>query len=295
MNDTLQLLAQHEVFAQLSPEELKELEQILTQKTYKAGELVFDKDQVPNNLFFIKHGSFTLKLANNEYKSLTEGQIFGEIGIINKDFRSGSVHAAEDAEVICVDGKHLFDSAYIPPATALKIISVLAKRITNYLRSKEQISTKEIIELGENDHVEFKSTLRWNLRAEKKDKAIENAALKTMIAFMNSKGGTLIVGCADDGTILGLENDKFQNHDKMLLHLTSLIKKRIGSLYIPFLEYSIEKIGDKFVLRIDCLPASMPAYLIDDNQDHFYIRTGPSSTSLRLSKVYAYIKERFYS
>ncbi|GEM_PF-5586914 len=35
--------------------------------------------------------------------------------------------------------------------------------------------------------------------------------------------------------------------------------------------------------------------ILDQLQTHevFYIRTGPSTTDLRLSKVYAYIKERF--
>ena len=142
--------------------------------------------------------------------------------------------------------------------------------------------------------MEFKSTLRWNLKADKKDKAIENASLKTLVAFMNSNGGLLLVGIDDDGTPLGLESDRFPNPDKTLLHLTNLVKDRIGSIYLKFINASIEEVQNRQVLRIDCQPATTPAYLIDGQQDHFYIRTGPSTTSLRLSKVYDYIKSRFY-
>lgn len=224
---------------------------------------------------------------------LRAGQLFGEIGVINNDFRSGRVSAAEDSKVISISGDRLFLEEHVPPAIALKVVRALTKHITNYLRSKEQVATAEIIRQGENDFVEFKSTLRWNLFSNKKDKAIEKAVLKTLVAFMNSKGGLLLIGVADDGAILGLDNDQFPNNDKILLHLTSLVKKRIGTLYLKFLHFSIERIEDKEVLRVDCQPSTLPAYLKDDQQDHFFIRTGPSTTDLRLSKVYTYIKGRF--
>lgn len=293
MQEILKLIQQQDVFSVLTDQEISSLEPILSKKSYREEEIVFDTNTRPNHLFIVKTGSFTLHLANNEYKTLSEGQLFGEIGVVNEDFRSGWVKAAESSTLIRIRGDKLFDNSYTDPIISLKVMRALSKRITNYLRSKEQISTKEIIEQGESDQVEFKSTLRWNLYAQKKDKAIEKAALKTLAAFMNTKGGTLIVGVADDGNILGLENDKFANHDKLLLHLTKIVQDRIGILFMKFLQFSIEHINDKDILRIDCQPATTPAYLLDGNQEHFFIRTGPSTTNLRLSKVYPYIKERF--
>ena len=293
MEKMLMQLKEHEVFSALSESELASLAPITSQKFFDEGAIVFDVGQQPNYLFFIIKGSLRLHLTNNEYKTLQKGQLFGEIGVINADFRSGTVMAVEPTEVIGICGGRLFQPEHVHPSVALKIVRALSKRITNYLRSKEQISTKEIIERGESDYVEFKSTLRWNLHSGKKDKAIENASLKTVAAFMNANGGTLIVGVADEGNILGLETDKFANHDKLLLHITKIIQDRIGSLFIKFLHFSVENIGGKDILRIDCTPSSIPAYLKDGNVEYFYIRTGPSTTNLRLSKVYAYIKERF--
>ena len=293
MNELLTELKGHEVFSQLSEAELNALAPITHTQGYPEGATVFDIGQQPNFLFYIRTGRLQLHLTNNEYKSLLPGQLFGEVGVINAEFRSGTVRAVAPTEVICICGDRLFQTEIIPPAISLKIVRALSKRIIKYLRSKEQISTKEIIEQGESDFVEFKSTLRWNLHSNRKDKAIENAALKTIAAFMNAQGGTLIIGVADDGNLLGLTTDKFANHDKLLLHLTKIIQDRIGDLYIKYLHFSIENIAGKDVLRIDCTPSSIPAYLKDGNTEHFYIRTGPSTTDLRLSKVYAYIKERF--
>lgn len=293
MNEILKALIHHEVFSGLSEEELKNLIPILSRKNYSKGDIVFDSNQKANFLFFIEKGNFTLLLGNNEYKKLTSGQLFGEVGILNMDFRTGTVTCSEDAEVIRLCGTKLFQEEFIPATIALKIVRKLGKRVTDYLRSKEQISTKEIIAQGESDHVEFKSTLRWNLYTNKKDKAIENAALKTLVAFMNSEGGVLIIGVKDDGTYLGLAQDQFANDDKLLLHLTKIIKDRIGTLFMNFLHFSIEILDNKKILRIDCQPGIEPAYLKDGQHEHFYIRTGPSTTDLKLSKVYPYIKERF--
>lgn len=293
MDEMLELLKNNQVFGDLSQDELQFLSPIISRKTFNKGELVFDFIKKPEYLFYIVNGSFTLGLVNNEYKVLKPGELIGEIGILNGDFRSGIIYAAELSSVISICGIRLFQEKYIPPRVTLKIVRSLSKRITSYLRLREQISTVEIIQQGESDRVEFKSTLRWNLFSKKKDKAIEKAVLKTLTAFMNSNGGVLIIGVEDNGNILGLENDQFANSDKLLLHLTYLIKERIGPLFLKYLHCVMEKIGKEEILRVDCIPAPKPAYFKDDNLDHFFIRNGPSTTDLRLSKVHNYIIERF--
>ena len=60
----------------------------------------------------------------------------------------------------------------------------------------------ELLERGEDQHLEFKSTLRWDLRAGEKSKVMEGAVLKTIAAFLNSPyGGTLLIGVEDDPEI----------------------------------------------------------------------------------------------
>lgn len=90
------------------------------------------------------------------------------------------------------------------------------------------ISIDDIIAIGESSEVEFKSTLRVNLHTGGKDPKIELAALKTIAGFLNTKGGILTIGVADDGTPLGIDADDFGNEDKMSLHLVNLIKDRMG-------------------------------------------------------------------
>ncbi|MEL7120983.1 MAG: RNA-binding domain-containing protein [Bacteroidota bacterium] len=294
-NQTLAILQGQELFAHLKKSDIEALLDVVEYRTYAPGDVVFDTNTQPSYLFLVEKGQFNLRLPDSTHKEIRVGEFFGEIGFINQDFRSGAVWATQDSVVSCISRNKLLDKQLIRPEIALLIFQELAKRITTYLRSKEQVSTEEIIRQGESDSVEFKSTLRWNLFTDKKDKRIEHAALKTIAAFLNTQGGILLIGVNDEGEVLGLKTDQFANHDKLLLHLNKLVTDRMGTLFTQYINASVEKVNGTELLRIDCQASTQPAYLKEDKMEYFYIRTGPSTTALALSKVYTYIQERFYS
>lgn len=117
--------------------------------------------------------------------------------------------------------------------------------------------------------------------------------LKTIGAFLNSKGGTLVIGVNDDGEALGLEADNFGNEDKMGLHLQNLINDRIGIEHAAHIIPTFEDFNDKRVLRVECSPSHEPVYVVNGKTDSFFIRTGPATNELRPSKIPAFVKQRF--
>ena len=70
------------------------------------------------------------------------------------------------------------------------------------------------------------------------NKIPENAAMKTVAGFLNSKGGTLVIGIKDDGTIVGLEPDRFESHDKALLFFDNLVKVWLSDVAAQYLAVS---------------------------------------------------------
>jgi hypothetical protein len=154
------------------------------------------------------------------------------------------------------------------------------------------VSLRKIIEGGESDKVEFKSTLRINLHTGSKDSKIELAVIRTIAAFLNSNGGILAIGFADDRTPLGIAADRFENEDKMNLHLVKLIKDCIGPPMMRFIHASFEDFDSHRVMVIKCSRTKTPAFVKDGNIEHFYIRTGPSTTELTTSQTHEYIKQR---
>jgi DNA-binding response OmpR family regulator len=171
-----------------------------------------------------------------------------------------------------------------------------AKELENQIGDNfENIDSEKLrsfIDVGENDRFELKSTLRWNLKSNKPDKEIENSWLKTIIAFLNTEGGLLLIGVEDDGNVLGLEPDKFSNPDKYLLHVNNLIRERIGLEVTQFIKFGLKPLDGKEILCIQCSPSSEPAFLKNKNDEDFYIRVGPGSRKLTSREILKYINNR---
>jgi len=148
-----------------------------------------------------------------------------------------------------------------------------------------------LIARGESDRLEFKSTMRWNLKANKPGKEIELAWLKTVVAFLNTDGGTILLGVGDDGQILGVEPDGFKNDDKFLLHFNNLINRHVGVEFARCLRFDLRSIGDKTIFVLDCYSADDPAFLKRDDDDTFYVRIGPASRKLSLRKTLEYLEQ----
>ncbi|MFK5922782.1 MAG: response regulator [Verrucomicrobiota bacterium] len=168
----------------------------------------------------------------------------------------------------------------------------LEARLGEGFRDLNDASVATVINEGESDQLEFKSTLRWNLHTNKSDKRMENACLKTIAAYLNSGGGTLMVGVDDEGVALGLETDKFSNEDKLLLHLNTLIMNHLGGEFAQLIKATIHTVDEQRVLVVQCLHSVEPVFFRRDNDEYFYVRTGPATAALSPSEVIAYLKGR---
>ncbi len=151
----------------------------------------------------------------------------------------------------------------------------------------------ELISQGESFTLEFKSTLRTNLVTGEKDPRMEKAVLKTIVAFLNSRGGTLLIGVSDAGETVGADEASFENRDRMLLHLNHLIEDKIGKEFIPFINYYIVPIDEVIVIRVDCRMSDAPVFLTEGKEQTFYVRSGPSSIDLHGMALLQYANRNF--
>jgi predicted HTH transcriptional regulator len=154
-------------------------------------------------------------------------------------------------------------------------------------------SVAELIAAGETDAVEFKSTLRTNLHTGEKDPKIELMVLKTVAGFLNAKGGTLIVGVADDGSPVGLQADGFPNEDKLSLHLVNMLKDRLGGQNAISVHPHFQDHDGARILVVACELAKSPVWVKDGGAERFFVRYGPSTQELVGAASHEYIKQRF--
>ena len=162
------------------------------------------------------------------------------------------------------------------------ILNELKDRI-NLRHREEKTDTKihEMILGGENDKLELKSTLRYSLREGNINKNLEYVVAKTISAFLNTDGGTLIIGVDDDGNILGLEKDmqtlSKNNLDGFELHLRQTIKKYLGDSFEKYLVITFPEIDDKHVCMIKIAKSGKPVFVKLENDEKFFVRIGNSS------------------
>ncbi len=161
-------------------------------------------------------------------------------------------------------------------------------------KTSEQKNIRELVKEGENSATEFKATLRKNLHTGQNDDRMEKEVLRTIVGFLNSKGGgTLLIGVTDDGEALGVDADSFANEDKMYLHLNNLIKDRIGSKQMLYIHPHMDEFDEKRVLIVECQPSRSPVYLKDGKEQRFYVRSVAATAELKGGEAQDYISHRF--
>lgn len=156
----------------------------------------------------------------------------------------------------------------------------------------QESAVLSLVQQGEGPNLEFKSTLRWNINKKRAGKEVEVSWLKTVVAFLNTEGGILLIGVDDQGQILGIAADQFPNEDKYLLHVNNLINQHIGAEYSQFIRFRLLPVRGKQVLLIECEHCTKPAFLIVGKEEEFYIRAGPGTRKLSPSKTLVYLDSR---
>jgi len=241
---------------------------------FQSEELIVRSHESGSTLYILIKGSASTMIYGEREIHYKSGDFFGEVGFLNNQFRIGSVVASSNVELLAIDSKDFFDNEKLSAAIALKIVRKLAQKVTTYLHTNETLPTANVIEYGENEIVEFKSTLRWNIYTKKVDRNIEHASLKTIAAFLNSDGGTLLIGVEDDKNVKGI----------------ALSMQQLCNI-----KMAIEKLNDVDVIRVDVRPSKIPVYMnnASNNDEIFYVRTGPSTSQLKVSEIFDYIRKRF--
>lgn len=180
---------------------------------------------------------------------------------------------------------------------------IIANKINEYLKGLITVPQivharpiSELIKLGESATLEFKSTLQWDVVQNRQNNGLRKQVLKTIVAFLNSDGGTLVIGVEDDGTIYGLQNDLKivgNSTDKFSNLLATLISDEIGAEYSVFIKSRIEALNDHKVCAVDVFSCSSPAYIKGEKGKEFYIRFGPTSRLLDTEETVKYIEMKW--
>jgi hypothetical protein len=152
-----------------------------------------------------------------------------------------------------------------------------------------------LIAKGESKTVEFKPSARWNLNADRADKEMEAIIVKTVAALLNTEGGALLVGVADDGTILGLARDykmfgKKNSRDAFENFLTTLLLNNLGKDSSELFWITFHELENKDVVKVSVKPSPKPVFVKDATGEHLFIRAGNSTRQPSTREAIEYCK-----
>lgn len=246
---------------------------------------IVDQEQITHqrgNLFGSKKLLNTRQIDNVRVKQgrLAESMNYGTLHVTTSD-NSGQAHLKDISD----------------PYEYAKHIEEMANPASNWREGPEPRSAFELVTGGEQQFVEYKSSLAWDYHQQRANKALRQPVMKTLVAFMNSSGGFLLIGVDDEGKILGLEPDlqtlRKPTLDAFETAFNMAFNKMIGVEYRQNVDVAFPEIDGKPICLLRVRPSAHPSFLMEMGNEKFYIRAGNASQSLTISQANRYIQRHF--
>lgn len=184
-------------------------------------------------------------------------------------------------------------------------VETIKRAVQNSSRSSRPKNLEALLDQDESKELEFKETLRHDTHTNQVNKELEKVILKTIVGFLNTDGGTLLIGVSDVKKVVGLERDyqnlPKKNKDGFENHLTMLLKANIGISFVKYIDISFIETKNESGKKVEvCLisvkSSHRPAYLTNgDKKEEFFIRTHNSTQPLSMSDTQEYIQTHFKS
>ncbi len=269
----------------LRSEDAEAMYEVHILREYYRNEEIFRSQTGGKRFYIVEAGDFHLQLGNGTSKPISRGQMIGEIAALTNLERLGTlVCMSETGRLIEFSQPDLVEVGLIPKADAPNLVSVLFANTVNYLHELLDNNTEHILERGEGEHAEFKEgSNNPNL-------------LKPIAAFLNSKGGTILIGVNDEANVVGVDNYSVSGADKFDQDFRNLIREKMGSHALPFIRFSHGVFKGNGIYRIDCAMADQPVFLQTGrgaSGETFFIRSGSTNQQLGFRAALHYIARRF--
>ena len=149
----------------------------------------------------------------------------------------------------------------------------------DYIRRHRR--AEELLKLEKSKTLDFRESLRWNLKEDRRDDAhATHAVLKTIAAFLNTEGGDLLIGVDEDRNVVGIGHDRFESDDAFMRHLLRVVREGLGDSAGSCIDARTQIVEGKTVCLVSCHRSPEPAYLRwkglgSGKEGDLYVRSGP--------------------
>ena len=145
------VLSKIPIFSDLNKKELKAVERILHQRSYKPEEIVFSEGDPGVGMYIIVTGHINITIGSEEklLAVLANGDFFGEIALLSETPRTATATAAIETHMLGFFQSDLFSLLETNPQTGNKILLRLAQMIADRLRFSNLENQQLKLKLGQ--------------------------------------------------------------------------------------------------------------------------------------------------
>jgi CRP/FNR family transcriptional regulator, cyclic AMP receptor protein len=213
-------------FADLPEEEIQALSPITKRRTFRAGEVIFHRDDPGQVLYMIKEGKVKICIISPDGQEVSlavfgKGEYFGEFALLDGLPRSTDAVALEKVECYTLQRSDFHNTIQKNPKIAILILESLSKRLRNTNQMVEDLIfldvygrvAKKLLELAEAHGNKVDDGVRIDVRLTQQELAAMVGASRESV-----------------NKVLGYFTDKnFISTDKhrITIHNTNDLKRRI--------------------------------------------------------------------
>lgn len=249
----------------------------------EKGQDVFAIEHEEKYFFIVLLGRQSLQLRNRT-GWFGPGDLFGEIVLFSQGGRLGTIHCEEDSTLVIVNKEYLLQPGVLPVDLCIKLLRILGSKMAGYFYKDAPLPIRELLKKEECCELEFKESYSRTVRPK---------IYETIAAFMNTRGGDLLIGVNDNKKVVGVKLnksfDRFKNN--FCNSIKSMTNKSVGCL----IDLDIDKINDATIIRIIVRPSGHPVVFTSEDRKYglFVRQDGQNSFLTNPRDIISYGKSRF--
>ena len=148
--DKSALLRSHPLFRELAPPVIERLGAYMTKRTVSRGSIIFAKGDPGTGLMGVLSGSVKISVASADGRDIVlsivrEGEIFGEMALLDGHPRSADATANSDCELMVMERREFIPFLRSEPDITLKLMEILCSRLR---RTNEQVEEVTFLNLS---------------------------------------------------------------------------------------------------------------------------------------------------
>jgi voltage-gated potassium channel len=145
------MLARVPLFAHLRAAEIADIMRLLRTQTIETGEILVRRGEPASSMYFIAAGEVEIELPTQRVR-LVEGSFFGEIALLQRTQRSGTVTALRKSNLLALDAQDFHALIARAPKLAAHVQEVVKARLADTAEAqKGDIAAAEIAQAETGD------------------------------------------------------------------------------------------------------------------------------------------------